>query len=67
MKVTAEFTTGLEGETVKLVVSPDWLAVPKISVIGEAVASFAARVDRPQLFSMVCRMENSSYELLGET
>jgi hypothetical protein len=67
VKVAGEFTTGFDGETVKLAVIPDWLAVPKISVIGEAAASFAARADRAQLFSIVCRMENSSYKLLDET
>jgi hypothetical protein len=67
VKLTGEFTTGFEGDTVKLVVSPGGVDVPKISAIVTAAASFAARVDRAQLFSIRCRIENSSYTLLDET
>jgi hypothetical protein len=67
VKVTGEFTTGVDAETVKLVVSPGGVEVPKISVIGVAAASLAVRVGRAQLFSIRCRIENSSYRLLCET
>src|SRR5207248_4397222 len=33
---------------------------PKMSVIGAAAASLAVRVGRAQLFSIMCRTENSS-------
>jgi hypothetical protein len=68
VKVTGEFTTVFDGETVKLVVSPGGrIDVPKISVIDAAAASLAVKVDRPQLFSMKCRIEYSSYTSLDET
>jgi hypothetical protein len=67
VKVTGEFTTGVDGETVKLVVSPGGVEVPKISDIGVATASLAVRVGRAQLFSITCKIENSSYKSLDET
>jgi len=67
VKLTGELTTGFEGETVKLVVSPGGVDVPKISVIDAAAASLAVKVDSPQLFSIKCRIEYSSYTSLDET
>jgi hypothetical protein len=67
VNVTALFTCGAEGETVKLVVCPGGVDVPKISVIGEAAASLAVRVGRAQLFSIKWRTENSSYRSLEDT
>jgi hypothetical protein len=67
VKVTGEFTTGFDGETVKLVVSPGGIDVPKISVIDAAAASLPVKVDRPQLFSIKCKIEYSSYKSLDAT
>ena len=40
---------------------------PKMSVIDAAAASLVVKVDRPQLFSIRCRIEYSSYKSLDET
>lgn len=46
------FTIGVDGDVVKLVVRGGGVEDPKISIIGVAAASLAARVGRAQLFSM---------------
>jgi len=60
VKVTGRFTIGVEGDVVKLVFRGGGVEDPKISVIGAATASLGVRVVRAQLFSIVCRIENSS-------
>jgi len=52
VKVTGRFTISVDGDVVKLVVRGGGVEDPKISVIGAAAASLAARVGRAQLFSM---------------
>jgi hypothetical protein len=60
VKVTGMFTIGVDGDTVKLVARGGGVDDPKISVIGVATASLGVRVVRAQLFSIMCRIENSS-------
>ena len=57
---TGRFTTGVDGDTVKPVDNGGGVEGPKMSVIGAAAASSAARVGRAQLFSIRRRVEYSS-------
>ncbi len=52
VNVTGVLTAGLEGLNEKLVAKGSGALDPKISVIGAAAASLAAKVGRAQLFSI---------------
>ena len=60
VKVIGRFTIGVEGDVVKLVVRGGGVEIPKMSVIGVAAASLAAKVGSAQLFSIRRRVEYSS-------
>jgi len=57
VKVTGAFTSGVIGETVKLVDSGGGVVVPKNSVIGVALQSVETMHARPQFFSSVASNE----------
>ena len=60
VNVTGRFTIGVDGDVMKLVLRGGGVEVPKMSVIGVAAASLAARVGSAQLFSIRRRVEYSS-------